>query len=145
MSISFREPLVSKTSRCLWVLVTVLLISVAGCHYHTAHVWRPLLQNVRDLFTLSLLGPIVAFKLAVWRLVLNWLKQRRPVLVTFHTIIDLKTCAVWHLKSRLGTTPNLSQAVRPTLWVNRFSTKMWRNPLLAISALCVDVLLILFV
>lgn len=51
--------------------MTILIVSVAGCHYHTAHVWRPLLQNVRDLFTLSLLGPIAAFKLTVWRFVLT--------------------------------------------------------------------------
>lgn len=30
----------------------IFLFSVAGCHRHTAHVWRPLLQNVRHLFTL---------------------------------------------------------------------------------------------
>lgn len=94
-----------QTWKCFWVLVTILIVSVAGCHYNTAHVWRPLLQNVRDPFTLSLLGPIVAFKLAVRRLVLNWLKQRGPVLVTFDTIIVLETCLVWPLKSRPGTTP----------------------------------------
>lgn len=71
LKVRFREPWVPQTSRCLWVLVTILIVSVAGCYYHPAHVWRPLLQNVRDLFTLSLLGPIVAFKLAVWRFVLN--------------------------------------------------------------------------
>ena len=32
--------------------MTFLLFPVAGRHYHTAHVWRPLFQNVRAPFHL---------------------------------------------------------------------------------------------